>query len=132
MNPINPIIEQKINAARTEVEAAPIVSERKDGLQGMLDHAQACANGTPNKLEAIAEAMSFLIVHIVRSETREIHRINDAIAGHATACRLARVPKTAKDVAIYMAAQYPLWTIIGIAWAVERGYIGKIVDVVLK
>jgi len=126
---MNEIIEQKIKAARAEVEKSRAPSERKDGLQAMLDHAHSCANGHPDKIAAIAEAMSYLIVHIVRSETREPERFETAIAAHRTECRASRMPRNLREAAMAVAAQYPILTILAIGWAAERGWLAKLLEV---
>lgn len=123
---MNPIIEQKINAARSEVHLDSMPPERKDALQSMLDHAHSCANGHPDKIGAIAEAMSYIIIHIVRAETRERDRTATAIEEHATICKANRVPKTLREVAASVAAQYPLFAVLMIGIAIERGWLAKL------
>lgn len=123
---MNPIIEQKINAARSEVNRDAMPPERKDALQSMLDHAHSVANGSPDKIGAIAEAMSYIIIHIVRQETRESERTAHAIEEHATICKANRVPKNLREAAASVAAQYPLFAVLIIGIAIERGWLAKI------
>jgi hypothetical protein len=123
---MNPIIEQKIIAARSEVQRDSMPPERKDALQSMLDHAHSVANGNPDKIGAIAEAMSYIIIHIVRAETREHDRTCKAIADHSTECKANRVPKTAREFVLSVAAQYPLLAVLFIGVAIERGWLAKI------
>ena len=123
---MNPIIEQKIIAARTEVQRDSMPPERKDALQSMLDHAHSVANGNPDKIGAIADSMSYIIIHIVRQEVREHDRTRQAIADHATVCKAGRVPKTAREFLISVAAQYPLLAVLLIGIAIERGWLAKI------
>jgi hypothetical protein len=123
---MNPIIEQKINAARSEVQRDSMPPERKDALQSMLDHAHSVANGNPDKIGAIAEAMSYIIIHIVRQETREHDRTKAAIEDHTSECKANRVPKTAREFLVSVAAQYPLLAVLLIGIAIERGWIVKL------
>lgn len=123
---MNQIIEQKINAARMEVEKTEAPAERKDGLHAMLDHAHSCANGHPDKIVAIAEAMSYLIIHIVRSETREGERIALAIDRHSENCPGGRAPRTLKELGSRLAVQYPILTVLFVWTAAERGWLAAI------
>ena len=123
---MNPIIEQKIIAARCEVQRDSMPPERKDALQSMLDHAHSVANGNPDKIGAIAEAMSYIIIHIVRAETREHDRTEAAIESHATECKANKLPKTMREFMLSLAAQYPLLAVLLIGIAIERGWIVKL------
>ncbi len=123
---MNPIIEQKIIAARSEVQRDSMPPERKDALQSMLDHAHSVANGNPDKIGAIADSMSYIIIHIVRQEVREHDRTCKAIADHSTECKANRVPKTAREFLLSVAAQYPLLAVLFIGVAIERGWLAKI------
>ena len=73
------ITKGRIEAARSEVAESHLPSARKDGLQRLLDHAERCANGTPDKVIAIAEALSDLLTHLTRQEAREPERIEQAV-----------------------------------------------------
>jgi len=126
---MNPIIEQKIKATRQEVEGTNAPPERKDGLRDLLDQAYATANGSPDKLVAMANAISLLIVHNVRAEIREGARMQAAIDAHQVVCRATRVPRTLREAMVSAAAQYPLIMLLAIGWAAERGWIGKLVEV---
>lgn len=55
----------RISRAREEIKSSGLESEHKDALQARLDHAAVCANGTPDKVAAIAAAVSDGIVHEV-------------------------------------------------------------------
>ena len=123
---MNPIIEQKIIAARSEVQRDSMPPERKDALQSMLDHAHSVANGSPDKIGAIAEAMSYIIIHIVRAETREHDRTKAAIEAHTTECKANKLPKTMREFMLSLAAQYPLLAVLLIGIAIERGWIVKL------
>lgn len=76
----------RINRVREEVKLSGLESEHKDVLNGRLDHAAVCANGTPDKVAAIAAAVSDGIVHEVQQEVRMgdriKHIVNDAIEEH--------------------------------------------------
>ena len=124
---MNPIIEQKIVSARSEVQRDSMPPERKDALQSMLDHAHSVANGNTDKIGAIAEAMSYIIIHIVRAETREHDRTEAAIELHATECKVNKMPKTMREFMLSLAAQYPLLAVLLIGIAIERGWIVKLV-----
>jgi len=126
---VNQIIEQKIKAARQEVDGTNAPPERKDGLQSLLDQAYATANGSPDKLGEMANAISLLIIHNVRAEIREGARMQAAIDTHQVVCRATRVPRTFREAMNSAAAQYPLLTILLLGWAAERGWLGKLLEV---
>lgn len=130
------MIIERIRSARIEVHASDTTPERKDSMQSMLDHAHKCANGTPDKVGAIAEAMSYLIVQIVREEARESGRLGDAIDKainhHSESCKVGRVPRTTRDLFLSVASQYPLLAVLAVGWAAERGWLSKIVDIFTK
>jgi hypothetical protein len=70
--------------------------------------------------------MSYIIIHIVRAETREHDRTAAAIESHSTECKANRVPKTAREFVLSVAAQYPLLAVLFIGVAIERGWLAKI------
>jgi hypothetical protein len=123
---MNPIIEQKIIAARSEVQRDPMPPERKDALQSMLDHAHSVANGNPDKIGAIADSMSYIIIHIVRQEVREHDRTQAAIENHTAECKANKLPKTFREFVLSLAAQYPLLAVLVLGAALERGWLQKI------
>jgi len=131
---MNEIIEQKLKATRKEVEdkVDPKHPERKDGLQTMLDHAYRCANGSTNKIEAIADALAALIIHSVRAEIREPLRMQEAVDAHKAACRASRIPKSVREALMSAAAQYPLVALLVIGWLIERGYLTQVLKGVFQ
>ncbi len=122
-------VEGRIRAARAEIAGSPVPAERKDSLQQMLDHAAACANGAPDKIQAIAAGMSDMIVHVVRSETREGERVQAAIRAHMEACRAARVPRTLREAWLSLATQYPLLAAFVVFWLAKEGLFGRVLEV---
>ena len=131
---MNEIIEQKIKAARQEVEneVDPKHPERKDGLQEMLNHAYRCANGSPDKIGAIADAVAALIIHSVRAEIREPLRMQEAVDAHEEKCRASRIPRSVREALMSAAAQYPLVTLLVVGWLIERGYLAQVLKGVFQ
>lgn len=119
------VIRNRIEAVRAEVHRSEMEPELKDALQVRLDHATRCANGHPDKINAIAEAVSDGIVHDVRNEVRIRERINAsitaAVAAHAIACPLNKgAPKTWKEFTSTMIQQYPTAVLVAFLWLVQR------------
>ena len=108
-----------IKATRAEVEASALEPEHKDVLQGMLDHAHKCANGTPDKVGAIGEAVAALIVRDARKEVRDHKRLKDEIAAHMAVCGKRTAPKNVREFAQRMAADYPLVVMIAAMLAIK-------------
>jgi len=122
-------VESRIRAARSEIAAsATLPVDRKDSLQQMLDHAEACSNGHPDKIQAIAACMGDMIVHVVRSETREGERVQAAIDAHRTECRVARVPRTVREALLNLASQYPLLAAFLLMWFAKEGLLLRFVE----
>ena len=122
-------VEGRIRAARSEIAAsATLPVDRKDSLQLMLDHAEACSNGDPDKIEAIAAGMADMIVHVVRNETREGERVQAAIDAHRTECRVARVPRTLREALLSVATQYPLLAAFLLMWLAKEGLLLRFVE----
>lgn len=119
----------RIAAARKEVDRSGIDGEHKDALQAMLDHAERCSNGTPDKLAAIGEAMGDLIVRDVRREAREDRRISAALKAHERACR-KQAPRNLREIAGRIAAEYPLLVGFALLWAANRFGIEKVLALV--
>ena len=131
---MDPQTKDRIEAVRQEVHGCKEMEnqpDRKDALQALLDHAYRTANGTPDKIEEIAQSISVLLVHMVRNETREPKRVKEivdnaigsAIEKHIVNCPVQKAPRTLKGAALQVAAQYPLIvTLSGLFLAKQYGW----------
>lgn len=131
------VVRDRIEAARREVSRSKLEPELKDALQMRLDCAHTCSNGCPDKLVAIAAAVSDGIVHDVRNEVRSRERMEAAIAmavkAHADACPLNRgTPKTVKELALSMSQQYPTALLLAILWAIQRFGLEPVMEMLKK
>jgi hypothetical protein len=116
--------QQRIEAAREEVNSSPLDPEHKDALQMLLDHAGRCANGTPDKIGAMSVAIADLIVRDVRREAREDARIAAAVAAHATT-----VPGSWREFVLRLASQYPVLVGFALLWLANRYGLEKLLSV---
>ncbi len=125
-------IRKRIEAVRREISGCALNPEHKDNLQVHLDRAERCANGTPDKIGAIGEAVAEMIIrdvrHDVRTEDMIVQRVakvvESAIGKHSRACRNTRrqllVPRALRrsgplgwllELVFYAWQQSPLITI---------------------
>lgn len=124
---MNEQTEKRIYAARIEVSKSTLEPEHKDNLHAFLDHAELCANGTPDKIGAIGAAVADMIVRDARREVREEQRVSRAIDVHVARCPRAAAPKTPREWLGRMLADYPVLVLILVLWAVDRFGIGAII-----
>lgn len=87
---------KRIEAVRSEIAKSDLEPEHKDNLQRHLDHAERCANGTPDKIQALSEAFADKLIRDVRHEVRAVETtqkiINQAIIEHTSLCSIKRRP----------------------------------------
>ena len=123
MSDPDPRLVSKIDAAKAEIASAGITEDRKDSFRDLLTQAYSCANGTPDKVNAIAETLSFLVVHSVRDELREGARTQDAINRCKLTCKLHSAPTSLRGIFGNIAAQYPIAAVLVILWAAKEGFL---------
>jgi len=121
MSDLDPRLVSKIDAAKAEIASADITEDRKDGFRDLLTQAYSCANGTPDKVNAIAETLSFLVVHSVRNELREGARTQDAINKCKLTCKSHSAPTSLREFFGSIAAQYPIAAVLVLLWAAKEG-----------
>lgn len=131
-------LRKRIEAARVEVEASELSHAHRENLQRQLDHAEKCANGTPDKMEALCEAIADTLIRDAREEIRVREDMKHAAAAAAaTAVReQAQVCAAAAEALAAarrrrpglagvwdtMVAQSPTATILGVYYMVSKGY----------
>lgn len=130
---MNEQIKNRINAVRCEIEKSGLAGEHRDILHNLMDHAEKCANGTPDKINALCEAVSDMLIRDVRNEIRSYDRMKEllentvgsAINDHAESCSFKR--RTGLwGVVDAFAQQYPTITIVIIVYLVQTGRIESI------
>lgn len=80
--------KEKVERTRAYLLGSGLAEDTKDGLQGLLDAAGKAANGTPDKLQAIADAMLALAIHEVKQAVRLPAMVKGAVEAHAMGCPL--------------------------------------------
>jgi len=79
---------RRIDDVRGYVHTSNDLSEtEKDVLSSLLDHAVSVSNGSPDKVEALGQAMAALICQLVRQEVRAPGKQSEAIEVHRKKCR---------------------------------------------
>jgi hypothetical protein len=80
--------KEKIERTREYVLASNLADEAKDGLGNLLDAGAKAANGAPDKIQAIADALMELILHEVKQAVRYPETFKKAVEAHALTCPL--------------------------------------------
>jgi len=131
---IDELVKQKIKAARSEVDRSELIApDHKDSLQGLLDHAERCANGTPDKIAALADAFADLLVRTVRTEVRALDErsvaISCAIKDHAEICKLSRRTGI-KGVMDSFLQQYPTLAVGILIYLIHTGKLTAVLQLI--
>ena len=79
----------KVLRTRHYLLSSSLPEDAKDGLQTLLDSAATAANGTPDRIGAMADAILALALYEVRQAVRAPAAMGAAIEGHLAACPLA-------------------------------------------
>ena len=86
-------IRAKVERTRSYLLASQLPEDTKDGLQTLLDAAVMAANGTQDRIGAMADAILALSLHEVRQAVRTPDAIQDAVAdaisAHLATCPIA-------------------------------------------
>jgi len=97
---------QKVDRTRSYLLASPLPEDTKDGLQTLLDAAVNAANGTHDRVGAMADAILALSLHEVRQAVRTPDTVQDAVAdaisAHLATCPIAGAGKRGALLAIAM------------------------------
>lgn len=104
--------QDKIERTRAYLLTSGLPEDAKDGLQDLLDKAGRAANGTPDKLQAIADAMLSMALHEVKQAVRVPACIAEAARAevklHADGCAL-KMPAAGKiGIVLTLAKSWPL------------------------
>lgn len=86
---MNEQAKEKIERTRGYVLASNLAEEAKDGLSNLLDAGAKAANGAPDKIQAIADAILELILHEVKQAVRHPEVVKKAVEAHALTCPLS-------------------------------------------
>jgi len=96
----------KVERTRSYLLASQLPEDTKDGLQTLLDAASSAANGTQDRIGAMADAILALSLHEVRQAVRTPDAIQDAVAdaisAHLATCPIAGEGKRGALVALAM------------------------------
>ena len=96
----------KVDRTRRYLLASQLPEDTKDGLQTLLDAASMAANGTQDRIGAMADAILALSLHEVRQAVRTPDAIQDAVAdaisAHLATCPIAGQGKRGALVALAM------------------------------
>jgi hypothetical protein len=120
----------KVERTRSYLLASQLPEDTKDGLQTLLDAASNAANGTQDRIGAMADAILALSLHEVRQAVRTPlsvqNAVGDAISAHLATCPVAGSGKLGVLVAIAMKP----WPWLFAAVAVFSPYAPKIVETI--
>lgn len=79
----------RVERTRHYLLTSPLAEDAKDGLSTLLDAAALAANGTEDRIGAMADAILALSLHEIRQAVRSPANLKTAIDAHAAACPLA-------------------------------------------
>ena len=96
----------KVERTRRYLLASQLPEDTKDGLQTLLDAAAMAANGTQDRIGAMADAILALSLHEVRQAVRTPDAVQDAVAdaisAHLATCPVAGQGRRGALVALAM------------------------------
>ena len=96
----------KVDRTRRYLLASQLPEDTKDGLQTLLDAAAMAANGTQDRIGAMADAILALSLHEVRQAVRTPDAVQDAVAdaisAHLATCPVAGQGRRGALVALAM------------------------------
>jgi len=122
-------IKRRIALTLAQVaEAKELDHDHRDALSDMLVSAESAANGTPDKIEAIARATANIAIVISRGELRGPHVLATALENHTLACPM-RAPTVGRLAALYP-FRWPLAVIV--AAAVFSPFVGPAIAKVVQ
>ncbi len=120
----------KVERTRSYLLASQLPEDTKDGLQTLLDAASNAANGTQDRIGAMADAILALSLHEVRQAVRTPlsvqNAVSDAVAAHLAACPVAGSARQGVLVAIALKP----WPWLFAAVAVFSPYAPKITEII--
>ena len=120
----------KVERTRRYLLASQLPEDTKDGLQTLLDAASIAANGTQDRIGAMADAILALSLHEVRQAVRAPDAVQDAVAdaisAHLATCPIAGQGKRGALVALAMKP----WPWLFAAVAVFSPYAPKIAETI--
>lgn len=120
----------KVERTRMYLLRSNLAEDTKDGLQTLLDAASSAANGTADRVGAMADAILALSLHEVRQAVRTPDAIQDAVAdaisAHLATCPIAGHGKRGTLVALAMKP----WPWIFFSVAAFSPHAPKIIDAV--
>ena len=120
----------KVDRTRSYLLASQLPEDTKDGLQTLLDAASIAANGTQDRIGAMADAILALSLHEVRQAVRAPDAVQDAVAdaisAHLATCPIAGQGKRGALVALAMKP----WPWLFAAVAVFSPYAPKIAETI--
>ena len=120
----------KVDRTRRYLLDSQLPEDTKDGLQTLLDAAVMAANGTQDRIGAVADAILALSLHEVRQAVRAPDAVQDAVAdaisAHLATCPVAGQGRRGALVALAMKP----WPWIFASVAVFSPHAPRIVEVI--
>ena len=120
----------KVDRTRMYLLRSNLAEDTKDGLQTLLDAASSAANGTADRVGAMADAILALSLHEVRQAVRAPDAVQDAVAdaisAHLATCPIAGQGRRGALVALAMRP----WPWLFAAVAVFSPHAPRIVETV--
>lgn len=116
----------KVQRTRRYLLESPLPEDSKDGLQSLLDAAAAAANGTQDRVGAMADAILALSLHEVRQAVRAPAMMQSVIASHVQSCPMAGTGRRGMIVAIL----HKPWPWLAAGVAAFSPHAPKIVDAI--
>jgi hypothetical protein len=120
----------KVDRTRRYLLESQLPEDTKDGLQTLLDAATMAANGTQDRIGAMADAILALSLHEVRQAVRTPDAVQDAVAdaisAHLATCPVAGQGRRGALVALAMRP----WPWLFAAVAVFSPYAPKIAETI--
>jgi len=120
----------RVERTRNYLLASQLPEDTKDVLQTLLDSAALAANGTADRVGAMADAILALSLHEVRQAVRTPDAVQDAVAdaisAHLATCPIAGQGKRGALVALAMKP----WPWLFAAVAVFSPHAPRIVEVI--
>jgi hypothetical protein len=123
-------MKQKIDHAMQQVERdTSLTADHRESMLDMLLPASIAANGTSDKIGAIANAIGAQSIYLARRDRHISSIISTAISEHVRVCPMA-TPVMAGKLGILYPFRWPLAVILAVAML--SPYVGPVVKDVAK
>jgi hypothetical protein len=121
----------KVLRTRHYLLSSALPEDAKDGLQSLLDSAATAANGTTDRIGAMADAILALALHEVRQAVRAPSMVGTAIDAHLAACPLAGKGKRGALIAVAL-RPWPWIAIAALSFSPHAPAIIRAIEAAIK